>query len=188
MSIVVTALDAWNSSGPEDSSGQHVQLILAKFFEEMEVHGYQGSICRDYYMADGPQEKLLRVDIGVWRLHAQDCGIDIEMDSAIRSEPALSGLKYLPKTTRDYYTEISELVKLLIWLLNTRYSSFGVSNAAVFGVAILLGKVGMKIGTHQNPPSIDDSKKTFWIEGGGKSVVYLLGNTGNSHSDISLSD
>jgi len=151
MTIVVAAIDAWASSGPayavdaEDILGQHAHLILAKVFEDGEDLNSKWG--RNYYTDGGRREKLLCSDIGFWRVHARDSGIDVAMASAIRSEPALSGLKSLSDTTRNYSTEMKELVQLLIWLLNTYDSSFEVSNTAVYGVAILLGRVGMNIKT-----------------------------------------
>jgi hypothetical protein len=178
MVIVVAALDAWTSSGPadpaapEDILGQHTNLILAEVFQFVEARVFP----ENHYINNGLGRKLLRADIGFWRAHAKDRGIDVAMASAIRSEPALSGLKSSSDTTRNYSTEMVELVKLLIWLLETRDPSSRVSNAAVYGVAILLRRVGTKIETRQNLPSIDDPRR----------VVYLMGNTGINDSALTV--
>jgi hypothetical protein len=107
----VAAIDAWTSSGPadpadpEDILGQHTNLVLAVAFQFVEARVFP----ENHYINNSPGKKLLRADIGFWRAHAKDRGIDVAMASAIGANlrcQVLSLLQTLQGTIRQRWKSL----------------------------------------------------------------------------------
>jgi hypothetical protein len=138
MSIVVAALDTRAISRVADDT---TQQVLAEVFENW----HDGNLGPGCYIDDnGIRAKRLAADIGFWRVHAQDRGIDAAMASAIKIWQSSPTYDFSFVTLA--YSKNNDLTKLVTWLLGTRYTStLSVTDFDAYEVAKLLRVVGMRI-------------------------------------------
>jgi hypothetical protein len=140
MSIVVAALDTWTISRVADGT---TRRVLAQVFENMRGGGL-GPGC--YTDDNGTRAKQLAADIGFWRVHAQDRGLDAGMASAIKSWQSSSTYDFSFVTQAD--SSNNRLKKLFTWLLGPKSHldlTLLVTNINVYKVAKLLRVVGIRI-------------------------------------------
>lgn len=112
------------------------------------------------YTDNGTRAKQLAADIGFWRVHAQDRGIDVALAVTFKISQSSFGNDFSFDVNKAF-PEIDGLTKLFTWLLCPKTNIHStldllVTNIAVYQVAELLIEGGMRIKLDRAWPLIED--------------------------------